>query len=126
MLPLLPEESLMLYILNFLNEPDVLNISKALGGGSIVVSDDRIVEDEYDNSEIYEGAPDKYRSIICSDDWLDQSNMDQLYLPIASEIIETLTKAYERGCSIIVAAIMGVFSVPSQICSIFNLETEWT
>jgi hypothetical protein len=121
-------EDLQLPILNFLNGKDVLNLSRALRGGSKIVSLDEIIERGNANSfienvdDLTQPLAPAYRGVVTTDDWFD---VDPEYRQIANNLFDTLRDMYDAGCSVVVASTMGVYSVPRQLCTIFNFESQW-
>lgn len=64
----------------------------------------------------------KFKGVVVTDDWFD---VDSEYQPIANAIFQTLKDMYNGGGSVVIAVTMGVFSVPQQITSMFQLSTSW-
>mmetsp|Transcript_23463 Transcript_23463/g.47605 ORF Transcript_23463/g.47605 Transcript_23463/m.47605 type:complete len:396 (-) Transcript_23463:498-1685(-) len=64
----------------------------------------------------------KYCGVITTDDWFD---VDDEYQPLANGIFRILTEMYHAGGSVVVAATMGIFTVPRQISTIFGFDSPW-
>lgn len=62
----------------------------------------------------------KYQGVVTTDDWFD---VDVEYKPLADALISTLIEMHRGGCSVIVAASMGVVSVPRRLAEMF--DTKW-
>jgi hypothetical protein len=107
-------------ILNFLNGKEILVMSNALNGGSTIVTDEDLLKD----NSLATKKPKKgwFRGVIVTDDWFD---VDPEYQTLTNNMIETLKTMYDSGCSVIVAASMGVFSVPQTLSSVFQFAQPW-
>lgn len=113
---------LQLPILNFLSGNDVFNLSKALGGGSVYVSQQDMCK-EVDVLSLFKSPCNKseYRCVITTDDWFD---VDREYQNLAHSLFDTLKFMYDNGRSVVIAATMGVYSVPRTISTIFHFKSE--
>lgn len=118
--PILEGKFEQVLILNFLNGKDLIGLSKALDAGSTILSDEDILMDPTLATE--KTNKDWFRGVIFTDDWFD---VDPEYQPLATNMIQTLKSVYDSGGSVIVAATMGVFSVPQTLSSIFELPEPW-
>ena len=117
------EKSLQLLILNFLCSKDVLSISHALEGGSKIVSDSDIINQGNNLKDFVQTtAWGNYRGVICSDEWFD---VDAEYESLSEDVIASMKSMYDMGCSVVFAAVMGVFAAPRQISKLFEMETDW-
>jgi hypothetical protein len=118
--PILQGKKEQALILNFLNGKELLVLSNALNGGSTIVTDEDVLND----SSLATKKPKKgwFRGVIFTDDWFD---VDPEFRTLANIMIETLKTMYDSGCSVIVVASMGVFSVPQTLSSIFQLAQPW-
>jgi len=117
------EKSLQLLVLNFLCSKDVLSISYALEGGSKIVSDSDIINQGNNLKDFVQTtALGKYRGVICTDEWFD---VDPEYASLSEDVIASMKSMYDMGCSVIFAAVMGVFAAPRQISKLFEIQTDW-
>mmetsp|Transcript_10778 Transcript_10778/g.16284 ORF Transcript_10778/g.16284 Transcript_10778/m.16284 type:complete len:628 (+) Transcript_10778:80-1963(+) len=63
----------------------------------------------------------KYRGVVATDDWFD---VDDEYKPLANKILCTLKEMYDAGGSVVVAATMGIFTVPQQLSKMFGFGSS--
>lgn len=108
-------------ILNYLSGKDVLSLTKALGGGSLIVGVEEIMT-KLNDLESLPWENNRYRCAIADDSWFD---VDQEYQQVANNLFQMLRHMYNNGSSIIIMAQMGLFTVPRQICNMFGFESNW-
>mmetsp|Transcript_5352 Transcript_5352/g.6261 ORF Transcript_5352/g.6261 Transcript_5352/m.6261 type:complete len:307 (-) Transcript_5352:104-1024(-) len=120
-------EDLQLPILNYLSGKDVLCLSRALMGGSVIVTDDELIArgnaSSFIENENGNALGDVYRGAISTDEWFD---VDAEYQPLANNVFQALRTMYNAGCHVVMAATTGVYTAPRQLCTIFQIESQWT
>ena len=64
----------------------------------------------------------KFRGVVITDDWFD---VDGEYRALATSIFRVLKDMYLAGGTVVIAATMGVFTVPRQISEMFSFDSPW-
>lgn len=119
--PILDGKMEQVLILNFLDGKDLRNVSKALHGGSTVMTTDTLFEHGMRAAaEFLDKKSNNFRGAIASDDLFDE-----MFSQLGFDAFNILRTMYDEGCSIIVAATMGIFTVPEQLSDIFEFEPPW-
>lgn len=103
-------------VLNFLSGKDVLNLSKALHGGSTVVTMEDLLERGFQAATKLIDK-NSYRGVIATDDWFD---VDPEYQLLADNLFHLLSTMHNNGCSVIVASTLGALSTPRRLSSMFE------
>lgn len=120
--PIMKGRQEQIHILNFLNGQELLNLSKATEGGSLIVGFEDLAKNDRLKEGIHPCPEGRYRGVIVTDDWFD---VDEDYSELASNLLQALKNMYQSGCSVIFRPTEGLFTAPEIISSIFELSQPW-
>lgn len=92
----------------------------AIKDESVVITTETLLNDS--SQAKISNVSQKFRGIIITDGWFD---VDGEYQSISNSMFRMLKDMYQSGGTVIIAATMGVFSVPRQISKLFGFECQW-
>lgn len=98
----------------------VENCGEKMKTNSVVITEEDLIQDS--SKAHIPNISQEYKGVITTDDWFD---VDDEYQPLADSIIRTLKQMFDAGGSAVIASYMGIFSVPRQISTIFELDSAW-
>ena len=93
----------------------------AIKNHCVTITSDTLIEDP--SKAQISNVLQKYCGVITTDDWFD---VDMEYQLIANNIFRVLKDMYNSGGPVVIAATMGIFSVPQQISNMFEFDSPWT
>ncbi|CAJ1935036.1 unnamed protein product [Cylindrotheca closterium] len=121
--PLMKGRHDQIHILNYLCGKDLIALSKATNGGSLMVSADDLIRNNRLQTEIHPSPEGRFRGVILTDEWF---NVDEEYEALASNLLQAAKGMYDRGCNVVFVTTDGVFSAPARISAIFQLgQDHW-
>ncbi|KAL3943200.1 MAG: hypothetical protein SGBAC_002730 [Bacillariaceae sp.] len=120
--PLMKGRHDQVHILNYLSGKDLIALSKATNGGSLMVSVDDLIQNNRIRNEIHPSPEGRYHGVVLTDQWFD---VDEEYQALATSLFRAAKVMYDRGCSVVFVATAGVYSAPTSISALFQLGQQW-
>lgn len=120
--PLMEGRHDQVHILNYLCGKDLIAVSKATNGGSLMVSVHDLIQNNLLRNEIHPHPEGRYRGVVLTDQWF---NVDREFEALVSNFLQAAKNIYDRGCSVVFVSTEGSFLAPENISSLFQLRHPW-